>query len=259
MSIVRGLAAMAVAVLCAPAAAGEIAPAERRSGFEFMSAQTQAMQRDDTLNPGMLWTLQGAAAWARKAGAANRACADCHGEAKESMRGVAARYPAFDEKEGRPLDLQGRVNACRERHQQAPALQHESAELLGLVTYVANQSRDLSIAPDPDARLTPFRERGKTLFETRMGQLNFSCAQCHDERWGARLGSSQIPQAHPTGYPIYRLEWQALGSLQRRFRNCLFGVRAEPYAYGAPEYVELELYLMERARGMPVETPAVRP
>lgn len=66
-------------------------------------------------------------------------------------------------------------------------------------------------------------------------------------------------QAHPTGYPLYRLEWQALGSLQRRLRNCLVGMRAEPYDYGAPEFVELELYLMWRARGMNFEAPAVRP
>ena len=75
----------------------------------------------------------------------------------------------------------------------------------------------------------------------------------------ARLGGSPIPQAHPTGYPIYRLEWQGLGSLQRRLRACMSGVRAEPFAWGAPELVELELYLARRARGMPLETPGVRP
>jgi len=68
-----------------------------------------------------------------------------------------------------------------------------------------------------------------------------------------------IPQAHPTGYPVNRLEWQSLGSLQRRLRNCMTGVCAEPYEYCAPEAVALELYLMERARGMPFETPGVRP
>ncbi len=76
---------------------------------------------------------------------------------------------------------------------------------------------------------------------------------------GRRLAGNVVPEAHPTGYPLYRLEWQALGSLQRRLRNCLVGMRAEPYAYGAPEMVDLELYLMWRARGMPMETPAVRP
>ena len=68
-----------------------------------------------------------------------------------------------------------------------------------------------------------------------------------------------IPQAHPTGYPIYRLEWQSVGSLQRRMRNCMIGVRAEPYAFGAPEFTALELYLRSRAEGLPVETPGVRP
>jgi sulfur-oxidizing protein SoxA len=68
-----------------------------------------------------------------------------------------------------------------------------------------------------------------------------------------------VTQALPTGYPIYRLEWQSVGSLQRRLRNCITGMRALNYDFGAPELVELELYLMSRARGMPIETPAVRP
>jgi sulfur-oxidizing protein SoxA len=36
-------------------------------------------------------------------------------------------------------------------------------------------------------------------------------------------------------------------------------MRAEPYAYGAPENVDLELYLMSRAQGLKMEAPAVRP
>jgi sulfur-oxidizing protein SoxA len=37
------------------------------------------------------------------------------------------------------------------------------------------------------------------------------------------------------------------------------GVRAEPFAADAPEWVELELYLAQRAAGLTIETPAVRP
>jgi L-cysteine S-thiosulfotransferase len=37
------------------------------------------------------------------------------------------------------------------------------------------------------------------------------------------------------------------------------GVRAEPWAYDAREWIAMELYLMQRAQGMPIETPAVRP
>jgi sulfur-oxidizing protein SoxA len=242
-----------------PASADEIALTERRSGFDFMSRETQAMQRDDTQNPGMLWVGEGETLWSTKAGTQNRACADCHGDAKQSMRGVGARYPAFDATTQRPIDLQGRVNQCREARQGAPPFRYESRELLALVTYVANQSRGMAVAEPEDARLTPFRDAGRALFRQRLGQLNFSCANCHDDNWGKRLAGNAIPQAHPTGYPIYRLEWQTVGSLQRRLRNCMTGVRAEPYPYGAPEFIALEVYLNWRARGMPLETPGVRP
>lgn len=234
------------------------APADaRRSGFDFMTPATQALQRDDSQNPAMLWVQEGEALWNRAEGADARSCASCHGDARQSQRGVAARYPRFDATLGRPVGLAQRIERCRTQQQRAPALDAEP--LLSLETYVAHQSRGLPIAPDADARLEPFRNRGEQLFRRRVGQLNLSCAQCHDERAGAHLGGSVIPQGHATGYPVYRLEWQGMGSLQRRLRNCLVGVRAEPFAPGAVEWVELELYLAGRSRGMPVETPAVRP
>jgi len=255
--------AFAIAVLgalaCVAAVAAEIAPGDRKSGAEFMSPQTRAMQADDSANPGMLAALEGEALWAQKAGAANLACADCHKDAAASMKGVAARYPRFDEGANRPIDVQGQVNACRQTRQQAEPLRFESRELLALVTYVGLQSRGMPVAPPDDARLKPFLENGRALFHRRIGQLNFACAQCHDENWGRKLGSAPIPQAHANAYPIYRLEWQDMGSLQRRLRNCMNGVRAEPYSLGSLEFIELELYLAERAKGMPVETPGVRP
>jgi sulfur-oxidizing protein SoxA len=68
-----------------------------------------------------------------------------------------------------------------------------------------------------------------------------------------------IPQGQATGYPVYRLEWQALGSLGRRIRGCMTGVRADPVAWGSVEMVQLEAYLAARAAGMTVESPGVRP
>jgi sulfur-oxidizing protein SoxA len=247
-------AALAVLLLTACAAATD----SRRSGLDFMTPATQALQRDDTQNPAMLWVLDGQALWSQAAGRGGGACADCHGDAAKSMRGVAARYPRFDASLGRPLELGERIAQCRVRQGVAPPAP-ESPERLALQAYVALQSRGLPIAPDDDSRLAPFVARGQSLYTQRIGQLNLSCAQCHDGLAGGHLGGSVIPQAHPTGYPIYRLEWQSLGSLQRRLRNCMSGVRAEPYAYGAPELVELELFLAARARGMLLETPAVRP
>ena len=224
-----------------------------------MSHETRAMQDDDFVNPGTLWVLDGEALWNRKDGAAGRACADCHGDARASMKGVAARHPAWDAAAGRPVNLEQRINTCRTGRQQAPPLAHEGKDLLALTAYVARQSRGMAIDVTSDGRMRPFLEAGRETFMRRQGQLNLACAQCHDEQWGKKLAGTTIPQAHPTGYPIYRLEWQGLGSLQRRLRNCMIGMRAEPYAYGAPEFVDLELYLMWRARGMKLEAPGVRP
>ena len=242
------------------AASDQAATDPRRSGTDAMSPALQQMQRDDSQNPGMLWVADGETAWqARPPGTAAPSCAGCHGAAADSMRGVAVRYPAWDERLGRPITLQQRIEQCRTRHQLQPALALETEPLLRLETYVAHQSRGLALAPSADPRLTDWRARGEVLFRQRIGQLNLSCSQCHDQRAGERLGGAPIPQAHPTGYPLYRLEWQAVGSLQRRLRNCSSGVRAEPFGYGSEAAVQLELYLAERARGMPLETPAIRP
>ncbi len=239
--------------------AADIPAEQRRSGFEFMAPQTQAMQTDETSNPGMFWVLNGERLWRQAQGASRQACANCHGDATNSMRGVAARYPAFDAHLRKPIDLAGRINLCRRTKQYVEPLARESDELLALAAYVGYQSRGMRITPAPDARLRPFRESGRQWFERRLGQLQLACASCHDEQWGKRLGGNLIPQAHPTGYPQYRLEWQTVGSLQRRLRNCLIGVRAEPFEFGAPELIDIELYLMWRAEGLAIEMPAIRP
>jgi sulfur-oxidizing protein SoxA len=242
-----------LALIFCSAAGAQAPPAERRSGYEFMGRDTRAMQDDDATNPAMLWVLDGESLWNRKAGAAAKACADCH----QGMQGVAARYPAL--RSGKLMNLDQRINTCRVEQQMAPALQLESRELLALSAYIGRQSRGQPIEIAVPEQAKPFLESGRAAFSRPQGQLNLSCAQCHDGLAGNKLAGNPIPQAHPTGYPIYRLEWQGLGSLQRRLRNCMIGVRAEPYAYGSPEFVELEYYLMWRARGMKLETPAVRP
>lgn len=244
-------------VFAASYAVAQTGADKRRTGYQDMGEALQKMQDDDTANPGMLFVQQGGKLWARKQGAADKSCADCHTVA--SMKGVAARYPAIPPGGDRPIDLEGRINRCRLENQKADRLPPENDELLALTAFVGNQSRGLPIAPPDDPRLAPFRAQGEAIWRQRQGQLNLSCATCHDDNAGRRLAGIAIPEAHPTGYPIYRLEWQALGSLRRRLRNCLVGIRAEPYPTGAPEYAALELYLMERAKSLKLETPGVRP
>ncbi len=244
--------ALAVGLAVLPASAEE-----KRSGYDDAGPQVRAMQDDDMANPAFLWVQQGAALWDRREGGA-RSCADCHG-AVQGMRGVAARLPAFDAARGRVVTLEQRVNLCRTEQQGAAALAPDSGGLLGVVALVGLQSRGMPVDVDVSGPAGEAAARGEAFFHLRQGQLNLSCAQCHDRLAGQSLAGSRIPQGHANGYPIYRLEWQGVGSLHRRLRACLVGVRAEPLGRDDGLLAELELFLAARAKGLVVETPGVRP
>jgi L-cysteine S-thiosulfotransferase len=240
---------LAVALLLVtPAQAGAQFP---QPGTAFQSADVRALEADEFANPGMLWVTRGEALW-------SQSCASCHGDAARSMKGVAASYPRHSAELGRVVNLEQRINACVARHGKSAELPWESEPLLALTTYVARQSRGVPISVAVDGPAAPIFERGRSLYFERQGQLNLACNQCHDQNWGRTLLAEKVSQGHPAGWPAYRLEWQTLGSLQRRLRACYFGVRAELPAFGAPDLVALELYLADRARGLPAMAPGVR-
>jgi len=255
----RRLGLMLLPVFAASYALAQGGGDKRRTGYQDMSPALQQMQDDDTSNPGMLFVQAGETLWKQPAGKANKSCADCHNGVETSMKGVAARYPAIPKGADTPVDLAGRINLCRTGQQQAEPLQPESQDLLALTSYVTYASRGLPIAPPNDPRLAKFRSEGEAMFRRREGQLNLSCANCHDDNAGKKLAGATIPQAHPTAYPVYRSEWQTVGSLQRRLRNCLIGIRTDAYAYDSPQYLALEVFLMDRARGLKIEAPGIRP
>lgn len=224
---------------------------DRRSGRDTMSPALRALQADDGQHPAQLALALGREQW----GAGVKSCASCHG-GPEALRGAATRYPAFDRG---LVDLPGRIQRCRVRHQQQPAWAPEAEPLLALAALVAQQSRGLPLAPPRGPELDAAARQGQRLYTMRIGALNLSCAQCHDERAGQRLGGSLIPQAHVDDYPVYRLEWQSLGSLQRRLRGCLNGVRAKVADWDSAELLALEVYLARRSAGMAMQAPGVRP
>ncbi len=237
----------------------DIPAGQRLSGFQMMGPEAQAMQRDDFANPAMLAVKDGERSWSLAPPSGKPACVGCHTDAAQSMNGVAARYPALDPVTGTVVDLPGRIQLCQSHHQAETPAARESATLLALEAFVALPSRNMPLQPPRDRGLGEALARGERLYNQRFGQLDLSCAQCHSQNWGRSLGGTRIPQGHPTGYPIFRMEWQAMGSLQRRLRNCMTGVRAEPFRPGAPEWIDLEVYLKQRAAGMASDAPGVRP
>ena len=231
-----------VAPVSGPSASG--APV---SGADFLHPETRALQDDTFANPGFLWVERGAALWT------DAGCARCHALADTRP----AAFPRYDEARQAMINLEGRINRCRDRAG-APSWAYESEPLLALTAFLLNRERGATVEPAADPRAERFRQAGETFFHRRRGQLDLSCADCHDRLAGRRLRGERVSQGHTNGFPTYRLLWGTLSSTHRMFRWCNEAVRSAPYPAGSPEYVNLEYYLRHRGSGLAVETPAVR-
>ncbi len=227
------------------------ANAVRLAGFHYISSELKALQLSSSDNPALLWAKAGQQQF-------NQQCANCH--SVDSMKAVAANYPRWNSSATKVMSLAGRINQCRIDHLQQTALPRESAQLLQLEAFIALQSKgQIVMGIEKNAATNKLQNLGAQIWNQQLGQLGISCAQCHDALAGSSLAASIIPQGHANAYPIYRLQWQEVGSLERRIRSCQTGVRALPYEYNSQELLALEVYLKERAAGMEHEGLGVRP
>ena len=237
---------------------GKYQVGEKRSGYTWATKETRAMQDDDFANPAFIWVDQGEALWSKAEGSAGKSCANCHDDASKSMKGVKTRYPIYDKSLGKLKSVEQQINICRETQMGAKPFKWESGNMLAMTAYVNNQSRGMTMNPKIDGNAAPFFEKGKAFYDQRRGQLNMACKHCHSDFAGGVARANLLTQGQSNGFPVYRFKWQKLGSIHRRFRGCNKNIRAQPYGYGSEEYVNLELYVAWRGRGLPVETPAVR-
>lgn len=237
-------------LLAAPLSAEE---PKQRSGLDYATPGLKQMQADDFANPGMLWVQQGETLWQQPGGQAGKSCADCHG-AIAGMAEIA--FPRRDKADPKRLiNLELVIEQCRTERMGAPPFGYESAQLLALTTAIRHQARGrpARVIYDADAIAAGERE-----FRLKRGQLDLACVQCHVDRAGKQLRDETISQGQSNGFPAYRVRWQSVGSLHRRFQACNNAVGAEPSAPGAQDYIALEWFLAWRGRDLPVETPAVR-
>lgn len=232
-----------------------------KSGYFWATPETQAMQDDDFSNPGYPTVDAAAEAWDTVEGTAGKSCVSCHGDAAESMKTVGARYPIFDEVTKKPINVELRINRCREENMGAKAYKYESPQMLGMTGFIRSQAKGMpmmSSAADEANPMNPFWKQGKEFYYERRGQLDMACKHCHEDNPGNVIRAETLSQGQINGFPTYRLKWQGLGSVHRRFRGCNKNIRAQPYGYGSDEYLALETYIAWRGRGLPVEAPAVR-
>jgi sulfur-oxidizing protein SoxA len=252
------LLGLAVAALAQGGGEPQRAIPDPQSGRHFATPETLEIQDDDFQNPAFLWVEEGERAWTHVEGTAGKSCASCHGDAAESMKGVRARYPAFDAKKGRVVTLEQRVNICREENMGAPPLRIDSRPLNAMAIYLGLQSRGMPVQVDISGPARPFFDKGEDFYNTRRGQLDMRCGSCHEDNFGRHLRADLLSQGMSNGFPTYRLKEQRVISLQYRLQGCVNDVRGQAPPMGGEEFTNLEFYLAWRAQGLPVETPAVR-
>jgi sulfur-oxidizing protein SoxA len=228
-----------------------------QSGLNFSGAEVQSLQADEFANPGNIALDNGNKLWGKPDGNSNKSCQSCHGELSR-MKGVSTRYPAIDKASGKLFNLEDRIRNCRVKYQKAPEWVFESDELLAVSLAITSASRGLPLQATIEGAAKSHFENGQRIFMTRQGQMNLACTNCHDQHYGQKLFTDPLSQGQANGYPLYRIDWQRVASLERRLRFCYTGVKAEIPPWGHSDMRDISLYLMWRGQGLPVEAPAVR-
>ena len=228
------------------------------SGWLFRTDETQALQTDDFDNPGFIFVEAGLAAWKKVDGAAGKSCESCHKDIQTSMKGVRAGMPKWNEKAKEVWSLENYINDCRENRMQAKPWAWAKAEMDAMVAAVGLQSRGMPVKVDVSGPAAEWFNRGKDMYYTRYGQLELSCANCHEDHYGDMIRADHLSQGQTNGFPTYRLKNTKLNSIHDRFKGCIRDTRAETFATGSAEFRALELYVAWRGQGLSVETPSVR-
>ncbi|MAR77515.1 MAG: sulfur oxidation c-type cytochrome SoxA [Gammaproteobacteria bacterium] len=176
--------------------------------------------------------------------------------------GIRQNYPFFDENRNEVVTLELAINECRKKNGEKPYSYYKGGPMADISAYMAYTSRgkkfNLQI-PNNDKALEAY-EYGKKLYFTKVGQLNFSCADCHVYQTGTKL-RADIPSpgiGHATHFPAYRSVAGRLVTLHERFAGCLNRVRAKPFKAQQEEYRNLEYFITYMSNGLEINGPGSR-
>lgn len=228
------------------------------SGNAFLSSELLAIQNDVTRNPAQLWTEQGQEIWGRpdKKGA----CFNCHKTAAQLKNGVR-QFPKWSVEKQQLINLEDQILSCAQRSGY-PFKGLEDPDVLALSALLHQASQGMSFevkaTPGNEVQWQKALNAGAQEFTSRIGRMNLACTHCHDQNIGKQMRADVISPGHPTGFPIFKMSWQSMGSIDRRLRACYSGVQAEVPAPGSPILRQLELFLKIRAQGMPIDGPSLR-
>lgn len=228
-----------------------------RSGWTFRSPETQSLQMDDFDNPGMLFVDAALESFQTVDGTEGKSCSSCHEDASE-FKGLRAELPNWNEAKGEVYTMEMYVNDCRTERMGAEAWGWKSQPMLNMNALISLQSRGMPVNVATDGPGQSVWELGKEMYYTRYGQLELSCANCHEDNYDNLIRADHLSQGQTNGFPVYRLKQANLITQHNRFRGCIRDTRAETFPEGSPEFIALEKYVASRGNGLSVEAPSVR-
>lgn len=214
---------------------------------------------DPFVNPAADHIEVGAALF-KKAGPNGKACADCHATPAVSFKRWAAEMPKWEPRLGKVLGTEEFIARHARATMDADYLM-QSAANTDLSIYLHSLANGEPIKVDlstPEAKAA--YERGVKLSQLKIGQFDFSCADCHGlgaNKWlrGQWLGE---PRGQFDHFPVWRTSRNEIWDIRKRFQWCNVQVRANELPPDAVEYGELELYLRKMNEGLKLATPNIR-
>ncbi len=225
------------------------------SGWVFRTDETQSLQMDDFDNPAFVFVDEGIDLFSKVDGSEVKSCAGCHTNLAD-FSGLRASMPKVVD--GKLLSMEDLVNGCRVKRMGADPWKWSGTEMTAMTALIGLQSRGMEIQVKIDGEAAELWKTGKELYYARVGQLDMSCANCHEDNYGNMIRADHLSQGQINGFPTYRLKNAKLNSVHGRFKGCMKNIRATPYKEGGDEFRALELYLASRGNGLSVETPSVR-
>ena len=174
-------------------------------------------------------------------------------------KNVAGNYPYFDNAANRVVTFENAINGCLKTNGEEE-LEYAGKEM-GLLTAYARSLSDgmkVNVKVEGSGALAAY-EKGKKYYETRNGQLNFSCKSCHVQSAGKFIRSDQLSMmvGQASHWPEFRGGTDIV-TLQGRFKQCEKNVRAKPKAANSEEYNNMEYYITYMSNGLPMQTPVFR-
>ena len=172
---------------------------------------------------------------------------------------VAASYPYFDDKAGKVITFENAINNCLKANNEAE-IPYAGKDMAILTSYARSLSDGarIRVKIKGSGALAAY-EKGKQIYFTRNGQLNFACATCHIDYAGNKIRTEQLSMliGQTTHFPVFRAGTEPV-TIQERFAGCQKSVRAKPYEFNSTEYNDLEFFMSYMSNGLKMLTPVFR-